>query len=55
MLYEVITNTRQELAQALFEKDALWWTNEISVLQEKAETDPNVIQQMAYKRLTGFV
>ncbi|WP_120273316.1 hypothetical protein [Mangrovibacterium diazotrophicum] len=48
-------NTRQELSQALIEKDALWWTNEISVLQKKAETEPDVIQQMAYKRLTGFL
>ena len=48
-------NTRQELAQALFEKDEAWWTSEIGVLHEKAETEPDVIQQMAYKRLTGFL
>jgi len=48
-------NSRQEMTQALFGKDEVWWANKIGVLHEKAETEPDVIQQMAYKRLTGFL
>jgi len=46
---------RKAYSDALLEKDEEWWKNEISVLNNKIETESNTIRKMAYKRLKGFL
>jgi len=46
---------RKAYTDALLVKDEKWWENEISVLNNKIETESNTMKQMAFKRLKGFL
>jgi len=46
---------RQQLAQSLFEKDESWWINEIATLHEHEASETDLLLQMAWKRLSGFL
>ncbi len=46
---------RKAYSDALLQKDEAWWENEISVLNNKIETESNTMKQMAFKRLKGFL
>jgi hypothetical protein len=46
---------RQAYFKALHQKDSLWWRNEITSLNSKIESEPNLYSQMAFRRIKGFL
>ena len=46
---------RQEYSQALIEQDEAYWKEEIQELNEKVNTEPDEMKQMAYERLKSFL
>ncbi len=46
---------RKAYSDALLQKDETWWKNEISVLNNKIESESNTMKKMAFKRLKGFL
>ena len=48
-------NARQPYIDAFSTKDSLWWKNEIRVLKEKINTEPDSFKKDMFRRIKGFL